>query len=345
MAKPTVVQLQRLVGNPDAYAVQNENSTYTPVREKLTASVLQAHLDETITVGTYIGHLQDGATIARTLVFDVDTGGVEALEQVSAIQRALSEELGVPASCMGIEFSGKKGYHLWLPLQEPRPNSELRRVGRAALALAKVSCEVYPKQDEVRDLGNLVKLPGGLHRVSGKQNDFLDRVPVPLPLLHWERVYGQLPEEQHARRAASESRFPCIASIQEEGVREGSRNIQLFHLAAMLRRAGVTDENVDIIVRKTNEMGDPLDEEELGNLLGSSRNGGPICSQLPEERRCGELCLMNRMKGLRILPQQLRNGIEGEPVVVTLSKRAEKNGVWSIELAHDDIKSAKAVLT
>lgn len=344
MAKPSLVQLQRLVGNPDAYAVQNENGSYTPVRETLSDDVLRAHLAQKVTVGTYIGHVEDGATIARTLVFDVDTGGSEALEQVSAIRNTLSEELGVPASCMGIEFSGKKGYHLWLPLQDPRPNSELRRVGRAALALAKVSCEVYPKQDEVRDLGNLVKLPGGVHRVSGNTNDFIDRVPTPLPLVHWERLLGQMPEEVHARRGPSEWRFPCIAAIQEEGVREGSRNIQLFHLATMLRRAGVTDENVDIIVRKTNELGDPLYEDELNTLLDSSKMSGPICGSLPEERKCGDLCILNRMKGLRTLPRQLRYAQEGEPVVVLLQKRETKNGVTTIEMTHDDIKGAKAVL-
>lgn len=337
--KPNLSQLRRLVGNPDAYAIQQKDGSYRPVREPLSDPVLQAHLATSVTVGTYIGHNVDGTSVARTLCFDVDTGD-QALEQVSTIAVALEADLGVPAVCMGIEFSGKKGYHLWLPLQEPRPNFELRRVGRAALALAGVQCEVYPKQDTVRDLGNLVKLPGGKHMVSGKANDFITKAPLPLPITKWEAVLIQLPEEQYARRAASDSRFPCLTIIQEEGVQEGSRNIQLFHLATMLRRAGVSDDNVDLVVRKTNDAGDPLDEDELSQLLESSKNAGPICSSLPEERQCGELCIRARTSGLFTRPGQLRWAAEGENVVVTLVGR-DRN---VITFSHDDVGRMKAIL-
>lgn len=346
MAKPSLVQLQRLVGNPLVYAVQNATGSYTPVREPLTDSVLQAHLDETITVGTYIGHVADGVTVAKTLVFDSDIGGAEALEQVSAIQKALSEGLGVPAACMGIEFSGKKGYHLWLPLQEYRPSTELRRMGRAALALSSVDCEMNPKQDEVRDLGNLVKLPGGVHRVSGKANDFVDRVPMPLPMSKWHALLNELPAEVRTRRTSvQEFRFPCMAAIQEEGVREGGRNIQLFHLGSMLRRAGVTDDNVEAILRRTNDLGDPLDEYQLEQVIEGSKRSGPICEQLPAERRCGELCIKERIKGLHPFPRALTNAAEGEAVVLRVAQRTELNGVTSVYLEHDDIrKHSKAVL-
>lgn len=345
MAKPSLVQLQRLVGNPHAYAVQQDNGTYTPVREQLSPDVLERHLAQQVTVGTYIGHVADGVTVARTLVFDVDSGGDEALEQVSAIRDTLSTEFDVPAACMGIEFSGKKGYHLWLPLQEPRPNVELRRLGRAALALAGVQCEVYPKQDTVRDLGNLVKLPGGVHRVSGKPNDFIDRMPMPLPEHKWAEMLSHLPvEEVSSRRKVSDYRFPCVAYILDEGVQEGSRNNQLFHAATMLRRAGLTDEYVELVVRRTNERGDPLDEQELETLLESSKLSGPICGTLPEDRTCGDLCVLERTKGLHTRPHALRHGAEGEAVVVTVKERDQINGVWTVKLEHDDISDAKAVL-
>jgi hypothetical protein len=273
-------------------------------------------------------------------VFDVDSG-VDALGDVRRIAAALVDELGVPAMYLGTEFSGKKGYHLWLPLQEPRPSHELRRVGRAALTLAGVSCEVYPKQDEVRDLGNLVKLPGGVHQVSGRRNDFIDQVPLPMPTHRWEELLTQLPEEVRARRTLSDVRFPCLAAIQDEGVQEGSRNIQLFHLATLLRRAGVSDDNVELVVRRTNELGDPLSEDELVQLLESSKQSGPLCDLLPEERQCGELCIRARTSGLLYTrPGQLRFAAEGENVVVTLIGR--KGNV--IEFSHDDVGKMKAVL-
>lgn len=347
-AKPTLPQLRRMVGNPNAYARQMNDGSWRPERRPLNDDVLRAHINGAITAGTYIGHsvgMEEGPdgsaqqqTVARTLCFDIDDGDLEAAKRIGV---AL-DELGIPIlNDAGIEFSGKKGYHVWVVLQDYRPNRELRRVGRAALALAGVKCEVYPKQDTVRDLGNLVKLPGGIHRVTGKHNDFLVKVPRPLPIATWERVLADLPEEVHARRPASETRFPCMEAIQNEGVSEGSRNIQLFHLASMLRRAGVTDENVDLLVRQTNERSDPpLDDAELETLLASAGNSGPICSQLPEERQCGELCILARTRGLYTRPNQLRYAGIGEHVVVTVAGRKGN----TIEFDHDDITRMKAVL-
>jgi hypothetical protein len=331
-----------LVGNPDAYSVQQENGKYLPARAELTDSVLRAHLEGAATIGTYIGHVVDGKTVARTLCFDVDSGEEVALDEIQRIKTALVEELGVPDSCLGIEFSGRKGYHLWLPLTDPRPNHELRRVGRAALFLAGVKCEVYPKQDEVKDLGNLVKLPGGVHRLTGNHNDFIDQVPTPMPVNKWEELIARLPEEQRSARKQSDTRFPCMEAIQNEGVQEGGRNIQLFHLATMLRRAGVTDENVEVIIRRTNERGDPLDEDELVTLLESSLNSGPICQNLPEDRQCGELCIRARIKGLFTRPGQLRYAAEGENVVVTVAERGPEKNMVTFE--HDDVGRMRAVL-
>jgi hypothetical protein len=331
-----------MVGNPDAYALQQPDGTYRPVRARLDETVLKEHLAQRITVGTYIGHSleRQQVTVARTLCFDVDDGDTaESLTKAWDIAAALNE-LFEMAVHPGIEFSGRRGYHVWVVLQDYRPNDELRRIGRATLALARTTCEVYPKQDEVRDLGNLVKLPGSIH-LQGRANNWVpDGRPRPVPMPAWERVLAALPPEQHARRGSTDSRFPCMTAIQDEGVEEGGRNIQLFHLAAMLRRAGVTDENVEVIIRSTNEKGDPLDEFELSTLLESSKNSGPICSQLPEARQCGDLCIHARIQGLHARPRQLRFAGEGEPVVVTVAKR-DKNGIY---LEHPDAQRMKAVL-
>lgn len=329
MTKPTLSQLRRLVGNPQAFAVQQSNGSYLPIREPVSDAVLQSHLDLKRTIGTYIGHsLMDGVSVARTLVFDIDDGS----EYDAHLLVSVLAKLGIPDTFTGIEFSGRKGYHVWVVLQEYQLNAELRRVGRAACTLADWHGEVFPKQDNVKDLGNLVKLPGGIHQVSGKTNDFIGQVPRPLPTPKWSEVLDGLPPELRARRAASESRFPCLTAIQEEGVQEGGRNNQLFHLAAMLRRAGVSDANVALIVRNTNDLGgDPLEDHEIEGLL--TREGGPLCSSIPEDRKCGELCILERTAGLYTRPGQLRYAAEGESVVVTVANRNGK----IVEFFHDDI--------
>lgn len=333
---PTLAQLARLVGNPAAYALQTEDGSYRPVREQLSPAALAKHLKGEHTVGTYIGHRIEAMTVARTLVFDIDNGSMDDADRILI---ALGE-LGIPSSALGLENSGRKGYHIWLPLQEYRPNSELRRLGRAALALSGVDCEVYPKQDEVKDLGSLVKMPGGIHQVTQTLGTFLDRVPMPLPMALWVPVIEGLPQEQARKHGGGESRFPCLDAIQSEGVKKGSRNNQLFHLSVMLRRAGVSDDNVETIVRHTNTLGDPLEEFELLTLLESSKLSGPLCEQLPGERQCGELCIKARTAGLYTRPRQLRYAAEGENVVVTLVGR--KGNV--IEFTHPDVGKMKAVL-
>jgi hypothetical protein len=326
----TVNQLRRLVGNPDVYAVQHKDGKWTPVREKLDDVVLQAHLNQEKTVGTYI-NVDDHAHL---MVIDIDSGERDDAERV----RAALKELGVTS--IGFEFSGRKGFHLWVVVQEEVKAHDLRRLGRHALVLAELppNVEVFPKQDKTKDLGNLVKLPEGIHQVTGNLCTFEGPFPRPMPVSVLTRILGELPEEVHARRAVSETRFPCMQAIQEEGVQEGGRNNQLYHLAAMLRRAGVTDDNTDLLVRRANELGDPLEESELEVVLESSKTGGPICHNIPEDRHCGELCIMERTKGLYTRPGQLRHAGAGENVVVTIKGR--KGTI--VELEHDDIKVAKA---
>jgi hypothetical protein len=326
--KPSVSQLRRLIGNPDAYALQNEDGSWTPVRKPLTDAVLQHHHEANrTTVGTYVGH--GSPTQARTLVFDIDDGS----EPPGPLPSALAD-LGIPPRFVGIEDSGRKGYHVWVVLQQYRPNPELRRVGRAAAAIAGVQCEVFPKQDEVRDLGNLVKLPGGKHQVSGKPNDFIGPVPQPLPVPVWQRVLDALPPEQRARREYVDNRFPCLEHIQA-GPEEGGRNNSLFQLATMFRRHGATPETVSLIVHDVNRRSpEPLDDAEVENVIDSSATSGPICT--PEMReRCQEACILERTGNLEARGGQLKYAQEGERVVVTLDRRAGT----SVTLSHEDLIS------
>lgn len=324
--KPSVSQLRRLIGNPEAYALQNEDGTYTPVRKPLTDAVLQHHVEgNRITVGTYILN-KDSA--ARTLVFDIDTGEEqEALDILVAL-----EKLGIPKRCVALEDSGKKGFHVWVPLQEYVPAPELRRVGRAVLALADVVCEVFPKQDELKDLGNLVKLPGGKHQVSGRANDFIGPAPMVLPVTAWQAVMTSLPPEQHARREYVDNRFPCLEHIQE-GLGEGGRNNGLFQLATLMRRHGMTDSLVPGFLDQVNaRFSPPLDGPELENIADASRTSGPICT--PEMKaQCGTACIQERTGKLQERGGEVKHGTDGQCVVVTLDKRAGS----SVTLSHEDL--------
>jgi len=337
MHKPSIGELKQLIGNPDAYAVHNEDGSYTPVRKRLSNLVLREHRAGTITVGTYI---VSPPNQARTLVFDIDTGN---LADAHAIKLVL-DDLGLASA---VEFSGKKGYHVWVLADGYMDAAQLQRLGRGVREEAGLpSIEVFPKQDEVRDLGSLVKLPGGTHRVTLKSNDFLESFPEANSVEALTLAAEKYPEQQLRKAHDGDNThgvsFPCVHKIQE-GVAEGSRNVKLFQLAVMLRRASLTEENVELVVRAVNEKSDPpLEDVEIDNIIAGSAYSGPICSQLDGETHCGGACVIENKPGLHTRPGGLKWAADGEPVVVFVTERGDEGRV--VELEHPDAGQIRAVL-
>lgn len=326
----TVAQLQTLVGNPDVYAVQRENGTYYPVYEPLTPVILRHHLKGDLTVGTYLIRDEDKA---KTLVLDFDSGDA-ALEEAKKVQSVLIDDLGIPARSIGLEFSGNKGYHLWIVASAPLPAAWFRRMGKAALTIAGVKAEVYPKQDSAQGrLGNLVKLPHGVHRVTGKVNEMIGAFPQPAGQSVFKKIVDQLPEEAtRTRTFVGTNPLECMAAIQQ-GCEDGWRNHGMFHFATQLRRAGLEEDVLWAAMVECNSNFDPpLDDEELQDVFRSSAFSGPICDTIPEEHQCS-VCPY-RQGRLYAKPGQLRFGKEGELAVVALGKR-RPNG--AIELVHPDL--------
>lgn len=325
--KPTVNQLKQLIGNPYAYAVQSHKGYY-PVKENPTDKILRDHLEGKRTIGTYINR----GDLARTLVFDID----ELSEIKAGWVREACLKVGIPERSIGIEFSGSKGYHVWVVLSNYIPAAHLRKLGRAILVFANVECEVFPKQDTVKDLGNLVKLPCGLHQGSGKWSEMLTPWPSPMGTSLLGPILALLPTE--ATRTISGEAPPmleCMTAIQE-GPTEGWRNHGLFHLATMLYRSSVDSSMVRLVVDAVNERCEPkpLESDEVAQLVESAKNSGPLCNSgnLPKDILCAN-CPVRATKGLQVRTGQVRNGATGEMVVVELGTR-RKSG--EVELVHPD---------
>lgn len=180
-------------GRADCFArqwVDKENQTqgYMPVRRSLEAQDVLEHVQGRKTYGIYL--LQEDNRVCLAVI-DADLHQRLRGTRISAKDRELfnrernylltrlpelSRELGLP--CL-TEFSGGKGYHFWFFFAEPVPAALPRlALGRLAKRIASdLSCftlEVFPKQDQLsgKGLGNLVKLPLGVHRVTGKQSHF-----------------------------------------------------------------------------------------------------------------------------------------------------------------------------
>lgn len=182
-------------GRKDTFARQwadkSENkSGYVPVRRAMTLADVEDHLNGVKTYGIY---LLDEAANVRCGVIDADVVMAFRSGRVSAEKKRLfyrekgymisrindaSKEAGLTPL---LEFSGNKGYHFWYFFKESVAASRAKSLLESIADPVKrdLSCfdlEVFPKQDQLKGkgLGNLVKLPLGIHRKSGKPSCFLE---------------------------------------------------------------------------------------------------------------------------------------------------------------------------
>lgn len=155
---------QRFIQRDDCYPIQygNNGGGYTVVKNKLTDDVILSHLRGTKTIGLY----GSSDSMTKWICIDIDVLDEVAVREVQNHLRRFK----IPYLT---EFSGKKGYHIWVFFDKPYQN----HVARALANAVAFDNEVFPKQDLVGEgkLGNLVKAPLGKHQVTGNWCLFLDK--------------------------------------------------------------------------------------------------------------------------------------------------------------------------
>ncbi|SHF34263.1 hypothetical protein SAMN02745206_01800 [Desulfacinum infernum DSM 9756] len=186
--------LRLFQGREDCFARQWADRSkgtqgYVPVRRPMEDQDVLDHLQGRRTYGIYL--LQKDSRV-RLGVLDADL--VSALrstpltpQQRDLLRREqrylltrlpeLGREAGLP--CLA-EFSGGKGFHFWYFFRDPVEAHLVREAlhvlaGRIQPDLSCFQLEVFPKQDRLagKGLGNLVKLPLGVHRLTGRPSYFL----------------------------------------------------------------------------------------------------------------------------------------------------------------------------
>ncbi len=197
--------LQWFAGRADVYARQwydarNDRTGYVPVREPLTAKVVEQHLLGRITIGQYLLFPDDSVSFA---VLDLDPTqaaweqmrledseapgglGLPALREYAQRIWQAANEANIP---LFLEDTGGAGLHAWL-LFAPRISAKRARalcreiLYRAGSQPAQVNVEIFPKQDHLggKGFGNLVKLPLGLHQATVRRSVFLREDLTPIP--------------------------------------------------------------------------------------------------------------------------------------------------------------------
>jgi hypothetical protein len=165
---------------------------YTPIHEPFTIQVAKNHLIGSYTVGLYQLRVDNTITfiafdldVPKSMVAKIATDRKAfdaAMKMIHGATCRVVEAcaaLSIPAY---IEDSGQKGRHVWIFLDEPIParlgrNFALTLLSRVSGLPPQVNVEIFPKQTVVKSdgLGNLIKLPLGIHRKTGRKGVFVDQ--------------------------------------------------------------------------------------------------------------------------------------------------------------------------
>lgn len=182
-------------GREDTHARQwhqGGDTGYSPVHEPFTPAVARRHFMGACTIGVYPIRL-DGTCNFCALDLDITKAAINRAATMPEKARSLRETLretglsilqGLRALGLDplFEHSGYKGRHYWIFLSDPQPADFMHSLGRHLLAWlgkalpADFHLEFFPKQSQAsgKGLGNLIKLPLGIHKRTGKRAMILD---------------------------------------------------------------------------------------------------------------------------------------------------------------------------
>lgn len=265
----------------DVYAVQikvNDRCVYMPKYEVLTETEVQQHLDGKVTLGVYALNVDN---TVKWLCFDIDSAHVKNSEETcTVIAERCVQRFG--SSAVRVEESGSPhNFHVWVFFAEPIQAVYARTLGQQVLN-GLSSVELFPKQTALtgKMLGNLVKLPLGLHKKSGKWSTMnLENVKscyvnvTELPVLTREALLEDKP-----RFEGYNGKNPnCIEKIKK-GVKKGARNnAGIVYASYLYNFRQLKVDRAYYLFRLWNAKNKPnLEENELKLIFEQAVKGGYV---------------------------------------------------------------------
>jgi hypothetical protein len=179
---------QELFFQPDdqRYALQSNNGNYYKNEGKVTDDLFTQHLQGTVTLGAY-------TTFQNTCLFgawDIDINKEiytlfanpdKAFEHYKIDIVNILKKIHILLQDIPhyMEFSGRKGAHVWVFFDDPIPSEDVYQFLRDIAGQIKFDkrifhIELFPKQARTDGDGNLIKLPLAIHRVTGNQSFWCD---------------------------------------------------------------------------------------------------------------------------------------------------------------------------
>lgn len=160
-------ELSNFIGRCNIYAKQLQDGSYIPIHKKITPLQLEKHLKGEETYGTYV--IKENGFI-NYIVIDIDGEINDDMIVWKKVGEMIMELFYDFDRCL--EFSGRRGYHVWVFLEQEEPPKFMRELVKTRLKMLGLrNIEIYPKQDSIdelkKQLGNLIKLPKGKHKKGG----------------------------------------------------------------------------------------------------------------------------------------------------------------------------------
>jgi replicative DNA helicase len=163
----------------------------------LTPDVVEAHLQGRQTVSVRL--LQPGTNTAKAGCIDFDApkdgSDTEALQAVLVQAQKVQQVATDRGLSTYLEFSGRRGFHLWLFVDTSLPGATwIKALQNLCYLSGYKPKEIYPATATIANDGKAsgrpIRLPCGIHQISGRRNGFLPEV------VEWADEFPVVPENQ-----------------------------------------------------------------------------------------------------------------------------------------------------
>ena len=147
------------------------NPEYRHVKESVTIADIEKHLSGELSIAAPSVHMEQ----AKWIAVDIDVLDHDLIRK--AVDLLRKNELPAYAS-----FSGKKGYHIYIFIENAVPLADVQDVSRRIQSLFKTAAIPYDKisPSPTGNGGDCVCLPLGTHPVSGEHRYLLDDDMTPI---------------------------------------------------------------------------------------------------------------------------------------------------------------------
>jgi hypothetical protein len=200
--------LQLFFNRKDTFGIQHNDGSYHRINKEITRQIIYDHLKGKHTMGTYQLNKEEKV---KWFCIDIDEHFTKdiTIENMFEPSPQLKETINRLISRfkhfelpMSLEFSGRRGYHLWGFINQPIPAYIIQSVCEGIVNEAieelhkSITIEIFPKQIHLtsqNSYGNLVKLPMGIHQVINQRSYFCDTEFKPYQdkqnKLLWAQIY------------------------------------------------------------------------------------------------------------------------------------------------------------